>query len=145
MALHKIKNWCAYQERSQHETRQKLYEYGLFSNEVEQIISSLIEENFLNEERFAYAFVSGKFNIKRWGKIKIKIELRKHKVGDYLITKALSNIDDKEYIETLKRLIEKKIKLSSENNKQKLNYKLIQYMLSRGYENDFVNEILKQM
>ena len=140
MAHHKIKNWCAYQERSQHEARQKLYEYGLFSDDVEQLIVKLIEENFLNEERFAFAFVSGKFNIKQWGKIKIKIELRKHKVSDYLINKALNNIDYETYISTLKKVIEKKIRLTSEKNKQKLHYKLIQYASSRGFELNLINE-----
>ena len=145
LAHHKIKNWCAYQERSQHETRQKLYEYGLFSNDVEQIISKLIEENFLNEERFALAFASGKFNIKHWGKIKIKIELRKHKVSDYLIKKALQSIDEGNYIKTLNKVIEKKLKLTSEKNKQKLHYKIFQYVLSRGFESDIIAEQLKQL
>ncbi len=142
MAHHKIKNWCAYQERSQFETRQKLFEYGLFSEDVEQIISLLIEENYLNEERFAFAFVSGKFNIKHWGRIKIKIELRKHKVSDYLIKKTLQNIDETNYTKTLTKLIEKKIKLTSEKNRQKLTYKLMQYVLSRGFESDISSELI---
>ena len=145
MAHHKIKNWCAYQERSQHETRQKLYEYGLFSDDVEQLIVKLIEENFLNEERFAFAFVSGKFNIKQWGKIKIKIELRKHKVSDYLINKALNNIDETQYLNTLKKVIEKKIRLTSEKNKQKLIYKITQQVLSRGFESDLAIEQIKKI
>jgi regulatory protein len=145
MAHHKIKNWCAYQERSQFETRQKLFEYGLFSEDVEQIISSLIEENFLNEERFALAYVSGKFNIKHWGRIKIKIELKKHKVSDYLINKALSKIDDEVYLDILKTEIEKKIKITSEKNKQKLIYNLIQYALRKGYENELVVEQVKKI
>ena len=108
MAHHKIKQWCAYQERSQHETRQKLYDYGLFSEDVEDIIAKLIEENFLNEERFALALTSGKFRIKRWGRIKIKLELKKHKVSDYLIQKALKSINDKDYEMTIVKIIEKK-------------------------------------
>ena len=142
LAHHNIKNWCAYQERSQHETRQKLYEYGLYSDDVEQLIVKLIEENFLNEERFAFAFVSGKFNIKHWGRIKIKIELGKHKVSDYLVKKALQSIDETNYIKTLTKLIEKRIKLTSEKNKQKLTYKLMQYVLSRGFESDISSELI---
>ncbi len=140
LAFSKIKNWCAYQERSQCEIRQKLFEYGLYSNDVEQLIVKLIEENFLNEERFTNAFVSGKFNIKHWGKIKIKIELRKHKVSDYLLKKSLQNIDDKTYIKTLNKVIEKKMKITPEKNKQKLKYKVIQYALSRGFEHDLILE-----
>lgn len=142
---HKIKNWCAYQERSQHETRQKLFDYGLFSADVEQIIVALIEENYLNEERFTFAFVSGKFNIKHWGKIKIRIELKKHKVSDYLINKALNSIDEEQYLIALEKVIEKKVKLASEKNKQKLIYKITQQVLGRGFESDLVQDKVKQL
>ena len=97
MAEHKIKLWCAYQERSHNETRQKLYDLGQQKDDVELIISKLIEENYLNEERFALALAGGKFRIKHWGKIKIKIELRRHKVSDYSITKALNSRASKSF------------------------------------------------
>ncbi|MDX2171844.1 MAG: regulatory protein RecX [Bacteroidota bacterium] len=145
MAHNKIKNWCAYQERSQFETRQKLVEYGLFTEDVEQIIAKLIEENYLNEERFAFALVSGKFNIKQWGKIKIKIELKKHKVSDYLISRTLNSIDEELYAITLKKVIDKKQRLTSEKNKQKLIQKLIQHAISKGFESDLVVEEVKEI
>ncbi len=142
-ARRKIENWCAYQERAQQETRDKLYEYGLHKTDVEQIISELIGENFLNEERFAMAFASGKFRIKHWGKIKIKIELRFRKVSDYCINKALKQISDDDYFSTLEKVISKKIKLVKEPNKIKKHYKLIQYAASRGFEKDLIIDVLK--
>ena len=79
MARQRIENWCAYQERAQQETRNKLYEYGLHQSDVEQIISELIGTNFLNEERFAIAFAGGRFRIKKWGKLKLKLSYDKGK------------------------------------------------------------------
>ena len=145
MARKRIENWCAYQERSQQEARDKLYEYGLHKTDVEQIISELIGENFLNEERFAIAFAGGKFRIKKWGKIKIKIELRQKKVSDYCIKKALNQINDSDYFSTLEKIIEKKNREVKEANKLKKHYKLLQYAASRGYEKDLIIEVLKEI
>lgn len=140
-----MKNWCAYQERSQFEVRNKLVEYGIFNEEAENIISQLIQENFLNEERFALAFARGKFRIKRWGKIKIKLELKQHKVSEYCISKALKQIDGNEYFATLEKIIEKKTKEIKESNKIKKQYKIIKYAMSRGYEQDIIMDVIKNL
>jgi regulatory protein len=145
VAQEKMKGWCAYRERSQYEARQKLYEFGLYSTDVENIISNLIEENFLNEERYAMAFARGKFRIKKWGRIKIKIELKAQKVSDYCINKALKEIDPDEYFVTLERLIEKKFLQTKEPNAIKKYYKVLQYAISRGYEKDMIGDILKTL
>ena len=145
MAEFKIKQWCAYQERSQNETRYKLFEYGLKSEEVEQIISRLIEENFLNEERFAIALTGGKFRIKHWGKIKIKIELRKHKISDYCINKALNAIGDNDYLNTITLVLEKKIRQTKISDKQKLFFTVLNYVVSRGFERDLVTEQINKL
>src|SRR5688572_30698423 len=100
-ACHKIKNWCAYQERSHRDTREKLFQYGLSSEEVETIISELVEENYLNEERFAIAYAGGKFRIKHWGNYKIKAGLKYHQVSDYSINKALKSILREDYLRTI--------------------------------------------
>jgi len=116
-ALRKIKHYCGYQERSHNEVKQKLYGFGLYKNEVEQLLSQLIEENYLNEERYAIAFAGGHFRMKQWGKTKIKYELKQKKIGDYLIKKALASIDDEDYEKTFQKLAESKLKtLSSETN-----------------------------
>ena len=96
-ALPKIKQFCAYQERCHSEIKEKLYGYGLSLNDAEEIISKLVEENFLNEERFAIHFAGGKFRIKQWGRIKIKYELKKKNVSDYCIKKALAAINMSDY------------------------------------------------
>ncbi len=145
MAKLKIEQWCAYQERSQNETRRKLYEYGLHEQDVEQIISGLISENFLNEERFALALAGGKFRIKHWGKIKIKIELRKHKISDYSITKALNTINDDDYLKIITLVLEKKIRQTKSKDKQKLFYGTLNYAVSRGFERDLVTEQLNKL
>jgi len=142
-ALRKAESFCAYQERSQHEIRSKLYEWGLHQNEVETIISELIENNFLNEERFAIAYSLGKFRIKGWGKIKIRQGLKLKRVPDKLIQKSLQKIDEDDYIKTLKRLLDKKSAVVSEKDPFKRRYKLIQYAASRGFEKDLISDLLK--
>ena len=116
----KAENYCAYQERSQYEIRNKLYEWGLYQTDVEEIISELIESNFLNEERFALAYTLGKFRIKQWGKIKIKHALKLKKVPDRLIHKSLQSIHDDDYINTLKQILEKKGRTISDKDPFKL-------------------------
>jgi len=142
-ALLKAESWCAYQERSQQEVRNKLYEWNLYPNEVEEIISELISTNFLNEERFAKAYVSGKFNIKKWGKIKIKQGLKLKKVPDKLIQKALNGIEMDNYLAVLLATAEKKSATISEKDVLKKKYKLITYLQSKGFENDLIFDVLK--
>ena len=141
LALVKMQSWCAYQERCQQDTRDKLYELGLWPEAVENIIAKLIEDNFLNEERFATSFARGKFAIKKWGRIKIKQELKQKRVSDYCLKKAMKEIDEREYMLTLKKLIDAKRKLVKEKNPVKLKYKLASYALSKGYERDLVFEV----
>lgn len=141
--LLKMYAWCAYQERSQFETYKKIICYNAEPTMANQIIAKLIEENYLNEERFALAFASGKFKIKQWGKLKIKLELKLHKVNDYLINKALNQINDSDYIETFTKLTEKKLRTTKEKDLRIKYYKTMQYLMSRGFEADFVNDNLK--
>ncbi len=142
LALIKMQSWCAYQERAQQEARDKLYELGMWPEAVENIISKLIEDNFLNEERFAMQFARGKFNIKKWGRIKIRMELKQRRISDYCLKKALQQIDEMEYIKTLKKLMDVKRKLLKEKNHIKLKYKLMSYALSKGYEKDLIFDVL---
>ncbi len=143
VALAKAEHFCAYQERSQQEVRDKLYEWGLWPDAVEQTISRLIEGGFLNEDRFAKAYVKGKFSQKAWGKIKIKQGLKLKRVPDVLIKKALLTIDLDDYMTALTRLLEKKATTVIEKNEFKRRYKLQQYAMSRGYEADLIAEVLK--
>jgi regulatory protein len=142
-ALIKIRDWCAYQERCQQEARDKLYDYGLKTDDVENIIAQLVNENFINEERFAIAFAGGKFRIKKWGRVKIKQELKAKRVSDYCIKKGLAVIDGTEYINTLKKVLALKAKSITEKNFLKKKQKLVRYALSKGYEQDLIFDILK--
>ncbi len=144
LALKKAEHYCAYQERSQQEVRDKLYEWGLWPAAVENIIGQLIGDNFLNEERFAKAYAKGKFNQKGWGRIKIKQGLKFKRVPDVLIKKALATIDGDEYLQLLQKTITKKAKLLNEKDSFKRRYKLQQYALSRGYESDLIGDVLKE-
>ncbi len=141
-ALAKAEHYCSYQERSQQEVRDKLYTWGLFTNAVENVIVALISGNFLNEERFANAYTRGKFNQKGWGKNKIKQGLKFKRVSDVLIKKALKTIDEDDYLRMLTKVIQKKEMTLSEKDPYKRRYKLQQYALGRGYENDLIGDAL---
>lgn len=143
-ALQKIKQYCAYQERSHFETRNKLFEYGLKPIEVDKIIAILIEENFLNEERFATLFAGGKFRIKHWGKVKIKYELQQHKVSIYNIKKALQQIDEDEYLQMLEKIC-KKYYATLKGKQIEKNYKTKTYLQQKGFELDLINQTLKKI
>ncbi|NRF41486.1 regulatory protein RecX [Pedobacter foliorum] len=141
-ALAKAEHYCAYQERSQQEIRNKLYEWGLWKNEVEEIISELIQTNFLNEERFTMAYVSGKFKIKKWGKMKIKQGLKLKGVTEKMISNALKTIDYDEYLETILVLANKKLPSIKENDAYKRKYKLTSYLMGKGFESNLISEVL---
>ncbi|WP_437918634.1 regulatory protein RecX [Sphingobacterium sp. LRF_L2] len=134
----KAESYCAYQERAQQEVRDKLYSWGLHQNETENIIAALIEENFLNEERFAKAYALGKFRMKGWGKIKIRQHLKAKKITEPLLKIALREIDPDEYEKKLTETIDKKT--IHNTNKLSLNEKakLIRFLQTKGFENDLI-------
>lgn len=134
----KAENYCAYQERAQQEVRDKLYEWGLHFDDVENTISELISENFLNEERFAMAYTSGKFRIKGWGRVKIRQYLKLKKIPEKLITSAINTISSEEYEEKIEHLIDLKTKSEKKPYNLKLKAKLYNYLAAKGYENDII-------
>ncbi|WP_335340585.1 regulatory protein RecX [Pedobacter cryoconitis] len=142
-ALVKAESYCAYQERAQQEIRNKLYDWGLRHDDVEEVITELILNNFLNEERFAMAYVSGKFNIKKWGKVKIKQGLKLKKIPEKMILKALNSIDYDDYLKTILAAAEKKSAVLVEKDAYKRKYKLITYLMGKGFENNLISEVLK--
>lgn len=145
-AFGKIKHYCAYQERSHAEVKKKLYGFGLYKNEVELLICQLIEENYLNEERFAFAFAGGKFRIKQWGKTKIKYELKLRQVSDYSIKKALAQIDEDDYLKTLQKIAAEKLAtLKSEKNIFTKKSKLQNYLVGKGFEFNVVADVVKNV
>jgi regulatory protein len=138
-ALQKLKHYCGYQERSHSEVKEKLYSLGIAKNEHDEIISSLIEEDYLNEERFAIAFAGGKFRIKQWGRLKIKYALKQKQVSEYNIKKALNQLDEDIYRQTLQKLYEAKWdSLKGEKNRFIKLTKTRDYLLQKGYEAEIV-------
>ncbi len=142
-ALLKAQKHCAYQERSQQEIRNKLYEWGLHSAEVEDALVELIGANFINEERFAIQLAQGKFRIKHWGKVKITQALKLHKISPYCIKKALQQIPDDDYEKSLKKVIEKKRASIAGKLTPLKARKIALFAQSKGYESNLIWKILK--
>ncbi len=136
----KIAAFCAYQERTQQEVRDKLYTYGLEESEVEESIVRLIQENYVNEERFAKTFAGGKFRMKKWGRIKIKLELKARGLSTYCIQKGMNEIEPEAYWDTLLELAEKKNASEKESNPLIRKQKVARFLMGKGYEQDLVWE-----
>lgn len=141
--LVKAANFCAYQERTQQEVRKRLAELEVEGDEAEEMIVWLIENNYLNEERFARIFAGSKFRQKRWGRLKIRQELKMRGVSEYCLKAGMSEIDDEDYLQILTDLLEKKAKEIKEPNPIKRKQKLLSYALSKGFESDLVFEQMK--
>jgi len=141
----KIQRYCAYQERSHQEVRDKLYSFGLFSSEVDEILTDLITDGFLNEERFAKAFAGGKFRMKKWGRIKIVNALESHGLSKNCIKIGLKEIDNNDYVAGLNSILEKKANEIEEPNIFAKRDKLSKYAIQKGYEPDLVWKSLKEL
>lgn len=141
-AQKKMENFCAYQERCHKEVRAKLKEMKMIPQAIDTIMVHLIEQNFLNEERFARAFVRGKFRIKKWGKNRLKRELKLREISDYSIKKAFEEINEDDYKTTLDDLIQKRIGQIKETNTYKKRKKVADYLLYRGWESHLIYEKL---
>lgn len=144
-ALQKIKHFCSYQERCHTEVKEKLYSFGLFKNEVDLLISQLIEEDYLNEQRFAEQFAGGKFRTKQWGRVKITYELKQKRIGEYIIKKAMKCIDEADYKEILQKLATAKWQLLK--NEQYINrqVKTSNYLMQKGYEFNLISEAIAKI
>jgi regulatory protein len=143
-AWKRITRYCAYQERCHTETRDKLYSYGLYAEQVDELLGKLINENFLNEERFSLAFARGKSRLKGWGSKKIETELKRRHVSDWCIKRAIQSLDQLEYIQTATRIMEKKRALLHKEKNPKLKVlKLKRYMLSKGYDWQTIGSLMQ--
>lgn len=143
-ALKKAAAFCAYQERTQQEVRQRLREWSVWGDETEEIIAQLIEDGYLNEERFARSFAGGKFRIKNWGRVKIERELRQRGLSGHNLKAGLSEIEDKNYRQTLQTLLDKKAASLKGAESYLLRQKLARYAIGKGYEADLVWSLLKE-
>lgn len=142
-AFEKLTTFCAYQERCPWEIRRKLYEKGITDDKAEQLINELIAAEFVNEERYARSFARGKFRLKKWGRNRIRMELKMREISEQLIKKGLSEIDPEEYYDILLSQTEKKWESTQESESFKKKYKVIQYLMTRGFEMDLVKEAVE--
>ena len=139
-ALIKLMKYCAYQDRCHKEVEEKLQKMNMIPEAQEQIIIQLIQEGFLNEERFTRSFVRGKFNVKKWGRRKIKMHLQQKNIPNHLIKMGMQEIKNEDYLETLHQLAHKKWDGLGKDNDAKTKQKVIQHLLYKGYESNLVYE-----
>lgn len=143
----RIIKYCQYQERCQREVRNKLYEWGARTSEVQELLIELISEQWIDEERFAKAFVRGKFRIKNWGKHKIVYALKQQQISEYCIRKGLEEIDAVQYTSTLQTLAERKFEIlkAGASDHYKIKNQLYHYLQQKGFESDLINDRIQEL
>nr|WP_288981693.1 regulatory protein RecX [uncultured Allomuricauda sp.] len=139
-ATKKMESYCAYQERCHKEVLEKLKGMNMIPEAIDHILGHLIQENYLNEERFAKAFARGKFSIKKWGTNRIIRELKFRDISVYNIKSALAEIQNEDYLTTFDELAKKRLGQITEKNPFKRKKKLADYLLYRGWESHLVYE-----
>jgi regulatory protein len=144
-AKRKLEKYCIDQDRYHKEIEQKLSELEMIQEAKDLIIMHLIEHEFINEERYAKSFARGKFRIKKWGKQRIIKELKFKGISEYNVKSALKEINEEEYFKTLKSLARKKFDSVSEKNSYKKSQKITNFLLYRGFENNLVYEVVKEV
>ena len=144
-ALKKLANYCAYQERCHQEVEKKLNEFFLIPEAKEKIITYLLQENYLNETRFAQSFSRGKFKFKQWGRNRITQELKQRKISPYNIKKGLQEIESLNYRDTFENLAQKKWDSLTNETQQKAKQKFISYFQYRGWENELIFNFLNKI
>lgn len=144
-AKFKLEALCAYQERCSQELDRKMFQWGLDQEDRDRLLADLISNNFLSEERFAEAFVSGKVNIKRWGKIKIRQQLKQKNISEYSIKKALAGISDEVYFGNLNHLAERKYNSLNERDSYAKKAKIYRFLASKGYETEYIHDAVETL
>jgi regulatory protein len=140
----KMYAYCAYQERSHQEVKNKLLNLGVYGNEVDEMISLLITDGYLNEERFAKAFAGGKFRVKHWGRVKINRELEARGLTRNCINSGMAEIDEEDYLQSLINLLEKKAAQVQETDSFVRKDKIARFAISKGYEPEMVWKIMQE-
>ena len=141
----RIRFYCAKEDRCQQQVMDKLLDYGVSIGMSEEILLELIQEKYINEERYARSFCSGKFKIKKWGRQKIIFELKKKRVSEVCIQRGLEEINEAAYLHTLQQLLEKKKSLMKNTNQFVRKKKMVDYVVRKGYESDLVWEAVHKL
>lgn len=145
-ALVKAQRYCAYQDRCHQEIRFKLVQWGVYGEDLENILADLIAEGFLDEERFARSFARGKFRMKQWGRLRIAGELKKRGISDYCLRAGLSEIEEEDYLQTLRDLLsKKKEQLDPAYTPFERMQLLIRQGIGKGYETDLVQRLAAEL
>jgi len=144
-ALQKLRFYCRYQQRCQSEVKEKLFELSINKKEHDQLIAELIKENCLNDDRFAAAFVSGRFKMKQWGRKKIEKGLREKRISDEITRKALEQINKKEYITVLNKLAKERYASLKQEQYLIRKKKTMDYLIQKGYETDLVRDVMNNL
>lgn len=140
--LNRARRYCSFQERCRKEVKDKLRDWKARQDDAEKIIKTLQEEGFLDEERFARLFISGKFRIKHWGRNKITFELKKRQVPGEIISSSFEEIDEEEYREALQQLLDTKSKALKEEDPLLRKKKLVSFAMQKGFEYPLIMELL---
>ena len=145
VATERLKNYCAIQDRCQWDVIQKMKEWGLLEVTQNHLLEQLIQEKYVDEERYSRSFCRGKFRIKKWGKRKIINELKKKHISDVCITNGLEEINDIEYLEELNNIyLKRKNSIKEKNHFIKKN-KIATYLINKGYESNLVWDKLREL
>lgn len=140
-ALGRLQAYCAYQDRCHMEVEKKLREMRMIPQACEIIITKLIGDNFLNETRFAKSYARGRFRIKKWGKQRITLELKRRQVSAYNIKEGLKEIEEEEYLQTFYNLADKRLEqLENEKDIHTKKRKYVSYLQYRGWESSLIFE-----
>ncbi|MFW5757685.1 MAG: regulatory protein RecX [Bacteroidota bacterium] len=143
--LTKAAKYCAFQERCSSDLEKKLNLWGAKKDDSQKVIHQMIQENYIDHQRFASAFVRGKFNNNKWGKNKISMELKMRKIDEEMIAIALKEIDQSEYLNTLEKLAKNKDQQLKTNDTAKKKQKIFRYLNGKGYEEDLINKTIENI
>lgn len=141
----KLERFCAYQERCHFDVVQKMRGMAIDSHTIGEIVVYLIQNQFLNEERFARSFARGKHRIKNWGNVRIINELKARNISQTIIKMALTEIPTEEYFTTFESLSAKIWENITEKNELKKRKKFCDYLLRKGFESQLVYEKVKEI
>lgn len=146
VAYNKLIRYCAYQERCHSEVRTKLLSLGIYGDELEEIIGSLVKEGYLNEMRFAELYARSKHRLKKWGRLKIRQELWRKNVSAYCINKALILINESDYLHTIESLARRYMESRTlDHHDVQTAYKTKRYLIAKGYESELVNRVVSAL
>lgn len=139
----KMARYCAWRDRCTAEVEKKLYELEAAPEQIPQLIQWLEDEKYLDDARFAESYVRGKFSANQWGRIRIVAELRSRNIAENIIREALKSIQHRDYLATLQRLTKNKYQTVKSEDVQVKKQKTLAYLVSKGFENDLIWDVLK--